>query len=303
MDRFHAIQVFVKVAECGGFAAAARALNISPPAATRAVAMLEDRLGTRLFVRTTRSVRLTESGERFVQDSRRILLELEEAEEAAVGSHAAPRGELHITAPVLFGRMFVAPILGAFVDLYPQVSARTLFVDRVVNMMDEGLDAAIRIGDLPDSGLIAVRAGTVRRVLFASPDYLEKHGVPQHPGELASNKTGHRLIQSLAMGSSTEWPFQKNGAPFSVRVTPRLHFNTNDAVIELAVRGWGISRLLSYQVAPYLADGRLKTILSEFELPPLPIHVLHQEGRLVSARVRAFVDFMAARLRADPILN
>ena len=296
MDRFHAIQVFVKVAECGGFAAAARDLAISPPAVTRAVALLEDRLGTRLFVRTTRSVRLTESGERFLQDGRRILLELEEAEEAAVGSHAAPRGELHVTAPVLFGRMFVTPILGDFLDMFPLVSARTLFVDRVVNLMDEGLDVAIRIGDLPDSSLIAVRAGTVRRVMFASPDYLRTHGLPQHPEDL----TDHRLIQSLPMGTSPEWPFQKNDAPLSVRAEPRLRMNTNDAVIELVVRGWGISRLLSYQIAPYLADGRLQAVLSEFELPPLPIHVVHQEGRIVSAKVRSFVDYMAERLRADP---
>lgn len=299
MDRFHSIQVFVKVADCGGFAAAARDLAMSPPAVTRAVAMLEDRLGTRLFVRTTRSVRLTESGERFLQDSRRILLELAEAEEAAVGSHAAPRGELHITGPVLFGRMFVTPILGDFLDLYPLVTARTLYVDRVVNLMDEGLDVAIRIGDLPDSSLIATRVGTVRRVMFASPDYLKKYGLPQRPEDLSD----HRMIQSVAMGAAPDWPFQENGKPISVRLEPRLRMNTNDAVVELATRGWGLSRLLSYQVAPYLADGRLQTVLSSFELPPLPIHVLHQEGRMVSAKVRSFVDYMVARLRVEPALN
>jgi DNA-binding transcriptional LysR family regulator len=299
MDRFHAIQVFVEVAEQGGFAAAARKLALSPPAVTRAVALLEDRLGTRLLIRTTRSVRLTESGQRFLQDGRRILQDLEEAENAAVGSHAAPRGELRITAPVLFGRMFVAPILGEFLGRHPQVTAQTLFVDRVVNLMDEGLDVAIRIGELPDSSLTAVRAGTVRRVVFAAPDYLKQHGLPQRPEDLSR----HRLIQSLAMGPSPEWPFRENGKPILVRVAPRLRMNTNDAVIELALRGWGLSRLLSYQIAPYLADGRLQTVLDAFELPALPIHVLHQEGRLVSAKVRAFVDHMAARLRADPALN
>jgi DNA-binding transcriptional LysR family regulator len=298
MDRFHAIQVFVEVAERGGFAAAARKLAMSPPAVTRAVALLEDRLGTRLFVRTTRSVRLTESGERFLQDSRRILLDLEEAEDAAVGSHAAPRGELRITAPVLFGRMFVAPILGGFLDRYPLVSAQTVFVDRVVNLMDEGLDVAIRIGELPDSSLTAVRAGTVRRVVFASPDYIRRHGLPQRPEDLSN----HRLIQSLAMGAASEWPFREDGKPISVRVAPRLRMNTNDAVIELAVRGWGLSCLLSYQIAPYLADGRLQTVLGAFEMPPMPVHVLHQEGRMVSAKVRAFVDYMVERLRTDPAL-
>ncbi len=299
MDRFHAIQVFVKVAEHGGFAAAARDLAMSPPAVTRAVAMLEDRLGTRLFVRTTRSVRLTESGERFVQDGRRILLELEEAEEAAIGSHGAPRGELRITAPVLFGRIYVTPILGDFLDTYPLVGAQTLFVDRVVNLMDEGLDVAIRIGALPDSSLTAVRAGEVRRVMTASPAYIEKHGAPRHPMDLSK----HRVIQAMAVETSPDWPFEENGKPVSVKMQPRLRMNTNDAVIDLCVRGWGLSRLLSYQVAPYLADGRLQAVLGAFELPPLPIHVVHPEGRMVSGKTRAFVDYMVERLRADPALN
>jgi len=299
MDRFHAIQVFVKVAESGGFAAAARALGLSPPGVTRAVAALEKRLGTRLFVRTTRSVRLTTSGTRFLQDGKRILLELAEAEDAAVGAHADPRGELRITAPALFGRMYVTPILGDFLDRYPLMSAQTLFVDRVVNLMDEGLDVAIRVGDLPDSSLSAVRVGEVRRVMFAAPQYLEDHGTPRHPAEIIE----HRLIQSLGIGATSEWPFQEDGKALSVRAEARLRMNANDAVIDLALRGWGISRLMSYKIAPYLADGRLQVVLSDFEVPPVPIHVVHQEGRLVSAKVRAFVDFMVERLRADPALN
>jgi len=299
VDRFHSIGVFVKVAECGSFSAAARELAMSPPAVTRAVAMLEDRLGTRLFVRTTRSVRLTQSGERFLEDGRRILLDLEEAEEAAVGSHVEPRGDLRITAPVMFGRMYVTPILGNFLDRYPMMKAQTLFVDRVVNLMDEGLDVAIRIGDLPDSSLTAVRAGTVRLIVFASPQYLDKYGNPQHPDEL----TDHRIIQPLALGTSREWQFDDNGTSVSVPVEPPIRMNTNDAVIGLAVRGWGMSRVLSYQIAPYLADGRLKTVLDGFEMPPMPIHVIHQEGGMVSAKVRAFVDFLVERLRADLALN
>ena len=299
MDRFHVIQTFVKVAESGGFAAAARELAMSPPAVTRAVAMLEAHLGTRLFVRTTRSVRLTESGARFLADGRRILLDLAEAEEAAVGSHASPAGELRITAPVLFGRMFVTPILGDFLDSYPLVTCQTLFLDRIVNLMDEGLDAAIRIGDLPDSSLSATLVGTVRRTLFASPAYIKEHGLPKHPKELKD----HRLIQSTATGGVTEWPFQENGKPFTVRTSSRLQMNTNDAVIEIALGGWGISRLLSYQIAPDIADGRLQPILTDFETPPMPIHIVHQEGRMVSAKVRAFVDFTAERLRADVALK
>jgi DNA-binding transcriptional LysR family regulator len=299
MDRFHAIQVFVKVAERNGFAAAARDLAMSAPSVTRAISLLEDRLGTRLFVRTTRSVRLTESGARFLVDSRRILIELEEAEAAAVGSHAAPRGELRITAPVLFGRMIVSPILGDFLIDYPLVNAQTMFVDRVVNMMDEGQDVAIRIGELPDSSLTAVRVGQVRLVAFAAPSYLEVNGEPRHPDDLAE----HRLIQAMTMGTPPEWRFQEDGAPLSVRIEPRLRMNTNDAAIDLVIRGWGITRLLSYQIAPHQAEGRLRTILGAFELPVIPIHVVHQEGRMVSAKVRAFVDYMVERLRSDPAIH
>ena len=299
MDRFQSLQVFVKVAERGGFAAAARELAMSPPAVTRAISALEERIGTRLLLRTTRSVRLTESGERYLLDCRRILADLEEAEDAAVGSHAAPRGELRITAPLLFGRIHVTPILGDFLDHYPLVNAQTIFVDRIVNLMDEGLDVAIRIGHLPDSSLIAIRAGTVRWVLFASPQYLKKRGFPQQPADLAN----HRLIQSLSVETASEWPFQENGKPRVIRIEPRLRMNTNDAVAELVARGWGISRLLSYQIAPHLADGRVQTVLREFEMPPLPIHVVHQEGRMVSTKVRAFVDYMVDRLRADPAIN
>ncbi|WP_340109969.1 LysR family transcriptional regulator [Pikeienuella sp. HZG-20] len=299
MDRLRCIQVFVKVAERGGFAAAARDLAMSPPAVTRAVSALEERIDTRLLIRTTRSVRLTESGARFLQDSRRILMDLEEAEEAAAGSHAAPRGELRITAPVLFGRLFVTPILGDFLDRYPLVNCQTLFVDRIVNLMDEGLDVAIRIGDLADSSSTAVRVGSVRQVMIAAPAYLEAHGFPQHPTDLPR----HRLIKSLAISSELEWSFQEKGAPFSIHFEPRLRMNTNDAVIDLVARGWGISRLLSYQIAPQLAEGLVQTILSDFEPPPMPIHVVHQEGRMVSSKVRAFVDFMVDRLRADPAIN
>ena len=299
MDHFQSLRVFVKVAERGGFAAAARELAMSPPAVTRAVSALEDRIGTRLLIRTTRSVRLTESGERFLHDCRRILVNLEEAEEAAVGSHAAPRGELRITAPVLFGHLFVTPILGDFLNRYSLVSCQTLYVDRIVNLMDEGLDVAIRIGNLPDSSLVAVRVGTVRRVMFAAPAYLEKHGLPQHPAELVD----HRMIQALTVDTGLEWAFEENGKPSSIRLESRLRMNTNDAVTELVVRGWGISRLLSYQIAPHLADGRVQTVLGEFEPPSMPIHVVHQEGRMVSTKVRAFVDFMVDRLRADPAIN
>ncbi len=295
MDKFRSIQVFIKVADNQGFAAAARSLNMSPPAVTRAVAMLEEELGTPLFVRTTRLVRLTESGQRFLQDARRILHDLEEAQDTATGSHSAPRGELHVTAPALFGRMYVTPILGDFLNMYPEVSARTLFVDRIVNLVDEGMDVAIRLGNLPDSSLVAVRCGLIRHVVVASPDYIARKGMPVLPEDLSD----HQIIQSTAAAAGNDWKFQHNDRPISVRLEPRVRMNTNDAAVELAVRGGGMARLISYQVAPYVADGRLQVVLDAFEMPSQPVHVVHQEGRLVSAKVRAFVDFAAQGLRRE----
>lgn len=299
MDRIRSIQVFVAVADCQGFASAARRLNMSPPAITRSVSMLEDHLGARLFVRTTRSVRLTDVGTRFLEDGRRILLDLEEAEQAAVGAHAEPKGELSITASALLGRMFVTPILGEFLNSYPKVNARTMYVDRVVNLIDEGLDVGIRIGDLPDSSLTAVNCGSVRQVVFGAPAYIEKQGLPQHPEDLA----GHAIIQSLAVTPSRDWDFQIDGSRTSIPITPRVQMNTNDAAIEMALGGWGLSRVISYQISPFIEAGRLQTVLDEFELRPMPIHVVHQEGRTVSGKVRAFVDFMVERLRADEHIN
>ncbi|NOE19402.1 LysR family transcriptional regulator [Ruegeria atlantica] len=299
MDRFHALSVFVKVAELNGFAAAARHLNMSPPTVTRLVSMLEDSLGLRLFVRTTRSVMLTDSGRRFFEDARRILMDLEEAERAAVGSYAEPTGELSVTASVLFGRMFVTPILGEFLELHPKLSARTLYVDRVVNLVDEGLDVGIRIGNLADSSLMAVRCGAVRQVVFAAPAYLDARGEPDTPDDLAN----HAIINSTALHASAQWHFQKSETVVTKRVNPRISMNTNDAVIELALQGHGIGRLLSYQVAPYVAAGRLRTVLNSYEPPEVPIHLVHQEGRTVSAKVRAFVDFAAKRLKSDPYLD
>lgn len=299
MDRFQALQVFVSVAERGGFAAAGRTLSMSPPSVTRIVSALEDHLGTALFVRTTRSVGLTEAGERFLDNSRRILTELAEAEEAAVGAHVAPRGELRITAPVMFGSMFITPILGDYLDKYEQVTARAIFVDRIVNMIDEGLDVAIRIGDLPDSSLIATRVGTIRFTVFASPEYLKHYGAPAHPREL----TGHKLIDPSPSGSGPYWTFREDGKPFSIRPTPRLQINTIDAIRGQVARGWGISRLRSYQIAPLIADGSVVPLLEAFEPVPEQIHVIHQEGRLTSAKIRSFVDYAVDRLRADPALN
>ncbi|AUX46756.1 LysR family transcriptional regulator [Sorangium cellulosum] len=293
------MRVFVAVAEEEGFAPAARRLAMSPPAVTRAVSALEERIGTRLLHRTTRIVRLTEAGARFLADCKRILGEIEEAEVSAAGSHADLRGQLAVTAPVMFGRMFVAPVLFDFLSRHPRVSARTLLVDRVVDLLDEGLDVAVRIAHLPDSSLSAVRVGAVRRVVCASPGYLAARGAPRTPADLARFDT---IAFSLA-GSPVEWSFGSGTTVERVDPPWQLVVNTVDVGIAAALAGRGLVRVLSYQIGAELREGQLEIVLSDVEPPPVPIHVVYPEGRRAAARVRAFVDFLVERLRSEPWLG
>ncbi len=297
-DRLHAMQVFVRVAETGGFAAAARQLHMSPPAVTRAIATLEERLGTRLFVRTTRAVKLTEAGQRFLGDCKRILADIDEAEGAASGLFGAPTGTLTVSASLLFGHMYVLPILTEFLDAHPGVTGRALFLDRVTHMIDEGIDVAVRIGHLPDSSHIATRVGFVRQVVCGAPGYFAAHGVPRTPADLSD----HRLIAPTAAWSSLDWRFGAAAATI-VHVTPALLCNTNEGAIAAASAGWGLTRLLSYQIGPQLVAGTLKTVLGDWEEAPLPVHIVHPEGRRPSAKVRAFVDLAVARLRGNRLFN
>lgn len=299
MDRLHVMTVFVAVAEAESFAGGARRLGMSPPAVTRAISALEERLGVRLLTRTTRIVRPTEAGLRYLEDARRIIAEIDEADEAAAGVNAEPRGRLAVTAPVLFGRMFVTPAIVEYLQRYPAVDVSALFLDRVVNLIEEGLDVGIRIGHLPDSSMQAIKVGQVRSVVCASPSYLAMHGEPVLPGDLRR----HTLIAASRLSPTAEWKFVEQGKASSVRVQPRLTVTTNDAAIESAIAGFGLTRLLSYQIAPYLASGQLKAVLSGYEPPPLPIHVIHREGRQSAAKVRAFVDTIVRRLRSDNALN
>jgi len=299
MDRFHLMGVFVAVVDANGFAGAARKLAISPPAVTRAVNELEAHLGLRLLTRTTRTVRVTDAGERYVQDCRRILAEMAEADESVTGQHGAPRGRLTITAPVLFGGKYVTPIVAEYLQRYPQVTASCLFLDRVVNMVDEGVDVAIRIGDLPDSSMQAIRVGQVRRVVCASPAYLKEHGIPLTPDDLQQ----HAIVSASSVTPNPEWRMVDNGVPRSIRLQARMTTTTNDSAVAAVVGGFGLTRLLSYQVAEHLRARRLKTVLSSFEPAPLPVHVVHREGRQASHRVRAFIDLAVERLRSDPSLG
>jgi len=299
MDLFNSMQVFVAVADTQGFAPAARKLFMSPPAVTRTIAALEDHLGVMLFHRTTRQVRLTEAGLRFLEDCRRILGDLDEAEESVAGAHRAPRGKLSVTASTRFGCMHVAPLLIDFLERYPEVSVQTLFVDRVVNLMDEGLDVAVRIGELPDSSLTAIRVGSVRRVICASPDYLGARGIPQVPEDIST----HDIVQFSSLSSRAEWNFKGSEGGITIPFSTRLTVNTADVAIAAAVAGRGLTLMLSYQIAPEVMSGKLKIVLADFENAPLPVHVVYQEGRKAAAKVRAFVDFAVERLRALPSIN
>lgn len=296
MDRLDLMTVFVAVAEEQSFAGGARRLNMSPPAVTRAIASLEERLKIRLLTRTTRHVRVTEAGQRYLADARRIISEMDAADEAVMGINGTPKGHLAITAPVLFGRLYVMPTIVSYLERYPDMQVSAVFLDRVVNMLEEGLDVGIRIGELPDSSMNAIKVGYVRRVTCASPVYLAKHGIPQHPSDLSQ----HYLVAANSAGNQGEWRF---GQGISVKVKPRLTETNNDSAIVAVLRHLGITRLLSYQVAPYLASGELQTVLEDFEPERLPIHVLHREGRYASAKVRTFVDLIVEELRAQKPLN
>lgn len=296
MDRLHMMTVFVAVAEEESFAGGARRLGMSPPAVTRAIASLESRLKVRLLTRTTRYVRVTEAGQRYLEDARRIISEVDEADEAAAGINGEPKGHLAITAPVLFGRLHVMPGIVDYLERYPDMKVSAVFLDRVVNMLEEGLDVGIRIGDLPDSTMNAIQVGFVRRVTCASPTYLAKHGVPQHPNELSK----HYLVAALSATPSGEW---KYGQGINIKINPRLTETNNDSAIEAVLRNLGITRLLSYQIAPYVASGQLQMVLNEFEPKALPIHVIHREGRYASAKVRTFVDLIVTKLRSDQALK
>lgn len=294
MDRLQAMTTFVSVVETEGFASAARKLNVSPSVISRVMNELEEHLGVRLLTRTTRIVRTTDAGARFFEDCRRILAEVETAELTAAGANTTPRGQLTVTAPVLFGKMYVTPIAHDYLMRYPAVNLNCWFVDRVVNLVDEGADVAIRIGELPDSTLQAVAVGKTRRMLCATPAYLDAHGVPRQPEDLSA----HVTIQNTGLTPAPEWRFRIDGKPLTVPLQPRLVTTTNDSAITAALAGLGIARVLSYQVAQELADGTLLPVLAEYELAPLPVHVVHREGKHANQKVRAFLDLAIETLRA-----
>lgn len=295
MDKLRAIQCFIAVAEASSFSEAARKLNVSAPSITRLVNELEDELGVLLLHRTTRSVSLTEVGARYLEDARSIVGDLESADDAAKGAHGTPRGTLRITASTMFGALHVAPIITAYLNHYPDVEVDAVFLDRVVNIVEEDIDVAIRIGKLQDSSLIATRVGRVQLQVCGSPLYFERHGRPQNPGELLQHRTVGFALGNMQAG----WRFRNDE---TIKPHHRVQFNSIPAALNAARSGWGLVRALSYQIGADLQTGALETVLSDYAPSELPVHVIHRQGRRASAKVRAFVDLAVEALRSNPML-
>lgn len=291
-DRIDTLRVFVAVAELHSFAEAARRLNRTPAAVTRAVAALEEELRVRLLNRTTRSVSLTDEGARHLEVARRLLAVNEELEGLEGSAEVPPHGVLHMTAPATFGRLHVLPAIVRFLERHPLVDVRAQFTDRVVSLVDEGLDCGVRLGDLPDSSLRAIRVGQVGCGVYASPAYLAHAGVPQTLQDLAS----HAIISSTAITPVPErWSWPGLG---QVTLRPRLVVNTNDAAADAAAAGLGLVMLVSYQADAHIREGRLVPVLTRFQMPSIPVHIIHPSGRHLPGKLRLFIDHLATELRA-----
>jgi DNA-binding transcriptional LysR family regulator len=296
LDRLEELSLLVAIVEGGSLAAAARKTGRSPPAVTRILADLERRLGVRLAERTTRSFALTDAGRRLADSAHRLLGDYQDAMRDAAGEAAAPRGRLRISAPIVFGQRHVAPLVSAYLDLYPEVQAELSLADRVVDLVEEGFDLALRIAHLDQASLIARRVGSVRRVVVASPAYLDRRGIPTVPEHLAE----HEIVFFAPHPSAPqEWRFaDPAGCERRVRLTVRFQVDRAEAAIGAARDGRGVLAALSYQVAPDLAARRLIRLLGEFEPAPVPVHLVHMSARLLAPRVRTFLDFAAPRLSA-----
>jgi len=294
MDRFEAMSIALAAADAGSLSAAARKLGLPLATVSRKVSQLEAHLKLQLFSRSARKLALTEAGNAYVAASRRILEAVGEAERAAAGEYSAPKGELVVTAPIVFGRLHVLPVVIEFLGAYPEIGIRLALADRVVNLHEEPVDVAVRIGSLPDSSLVAVRAGAIRRVTCASPAYFARHGVPKTPRDLAL----HDCITFEGLMSARRWSFAKGKTEAAVTVRSRLVVNTAEAAIDAAIAGIGITRVLSYQIAAARQAGTLATALEAFEPPPWPLSLVYAGHGPMPLKLRAFLDFAVPRLKA-----
>ena len=293
MDRIDELEVFIAILEAGSLSGAARRLRRSPPSVTRSLAALEERVGARLVERTTRRLAATDAGLRLADSARRVLADYQNAVREEDSGEL--RGKLRITAPHVFGRRHVTPAIIAFLDLHPALQVEMVFHDRNLDFIEHGIDLAVRIGPLPDTGMVARKVGEVTRVLVASPDYLARRGAPATPQELE----GHDVIYNSGLGNNTEWRFRDQ----VVRLTPRLSVNEIDAMLMAVLAGRGIGRPLSYQVADQLASGALQRLLVAYELAPVPVQLVLPSARHMPPRLRACFDFLLEKLSALPVLS
>ncbi len=295
MDRLLEMEVFVAVNETGSFAKAADKLRMSPPAVTRAVSSLEHRLGIVLLTRTTRRLSLTDAGSQFLASSQRLLGEIDYAEKEALGEAGVPQGHLTIAASVMFGRSVVTPMVRAFLTAQPRITASVVGLDRVVNLVEEGIDVAVRIGNLPASSLIARRVGNVRRVFVASPDYLKRRGHPTQPSDLKL----HSVIGFTGLMPNRDWHYSTGTKRGHVALQPRLEVNDAASAIDAALAGDGITMTLSYMAGDLVRSKKLVPLLEDHMTELLPVHLVFPQNRLMAPKLRAFVDFSATRLRDD----
>jgi DNA-binding transcriptional LysR family regulator len=293
MDRLESMSILLSAVEAGSLSAASRALGTPLATVSRKVSELETHLKTRLLNRSSRRLTLTEAGRSYVAACKRILEDVREAERAASGEYSAPRGDLVITAPIVFGRLHVLPVAIEFLKTYPDIDIRIVFADRLFNLFEDKVDLAVRIGALPDSSLVATRVGSIRRVVCASPAYFAKRGLPKRPQELDA----HSCVRFEALSSPDTWTFTvgKSDKPFAIH--SRLIVNTAEAAIDAAIAGIGIARVLSYQIAAATRAGTLAVALREFEPGPWPVSLVHDSGRPLPIKLRAFIDFAAPRLK------
>jgi DNA-binding transcriptional LysR family regulator len=293
MNTLLAMTTFVRIVEKGSLTAAAAALDTSLPSVVRSLASLERHLGVRLLNRTTRRIHLTDEGTQYLERCHAILSAVQEAEATLASGHAEPRGRFAVTASVLFGRLYVAPIAVEFIQRYPHVSADLLFVDRVVNLIEEGLDVAVRIGHLRDSSLVAIQVGEVRRVFCASPQYLRRYGTPRAPEDIRE----HRCVRHTGLTPRNEWHFRVGRRNVTIPITSVITCNEIDSAINACMNGLGLGMFLSYQVAPNRKSNKLRYVLEEFEVDTLPVQVVYPHSKLASTKVRTFVDYSVKKLR------
>jgi DNA-binding transcriptional LysR family regulator len=294
VDKLKAMRTFVAIAEAGSLTGAAHVLDTSLPSVVRVLAALESEVGVRLFQRTTRRVAITEAGRRYLERCREALSLVDEAEAELRAERSEPEGRLSITAPVLFGERHVVSGVAKFLERYPKVTAEVQLFDRVVNLIEEGIDLGVRIGALDDSSLIAQHVGDMPRVTVAAPRYLKAHGTPSQPKDLAS----HNCLRFSRAGSSN-WIFVVGGKRLALPVRGNLSINQSSAAARACLAGLGVGTFFAYQVMPHVKSGELRVVLAEFEVPPVPIHVVYPEAKLVPARTRVFIDFIKRHLAAE----